>query len=419
MCSHFSVFHMAEMKPTFSVVLDTRREKSDGTYPLRLRVTYKRVRKYYNVGLGDFTREDFEKITTTTPREVKLKSIKSKIKQHEVRCETIYLEMKAFSFDRFENLFFGKEEKPEYTLFSLMQRYIEKLFEQNRVSTAQSYTMASNSIKRYSPNADFKDITPRFLTDYEIWMIKQGNSITTVGIYLRSLRTIFNLAINEGVIGREHYPFQRGKYTIPSGRNIKKALTIKEIEKIFNYSCVEGSSEEKARDLWLFSYLCNGMNMKDICRLKYKDVDGDKLVYIRSKTILSTKSNQRPIIVYLNEHAKKIIQKWGKKPELPSSYVFSILPENVTPLKERKLVQGITQLVNKYMKRIGVELGISKPITTYTARHSFSTVLKRSGVSIEFISESLGHSSLQTTENYLDSFEDDVKKKYSDFLTKF
>ena len=71
------------------------------------------------------------------------------------------------------------------------------------------------------------------------------------------------------------------------------------------------------------------------------------------------------------------------------------------------------------MKRIGVQLGISKPVTTYTARHSFSTVLKRSGVSIEYISESLGHSSLQTTENYLDSFEDDVKRKYADLLTNF
>src|SRR5690606_35157153 len=192
-----------------------------------------------------------------------------------------------------------------------------------------------------------------------------------------------------------------------------------EIESIFNYSCEKGTTEEKARDLWVFSYLCNGMNMKDICRLMYSDIDGDKLVYIRSKTIRSTRSAQKPIIVYLTDHAKGIIERWGQKPVLPSNRVFPILPIDVTPVKEREMVKDITKLVNKYMKRIGVRLGISKPVTTYTARHSFSTVLKRSGVSIEFISESLGHSSLQTTENYLDSFEDDVKKKYADLLTKF
>ena len=42
---------------------------------------------------------------------------------------------------------------------------------------------------------------------------------------------------------------------------------------------------------------------------------------------------------------------------------------------------------------------------TYVARHTFATVLKRSGVNIAIISESLGHSDLSTTQIYLDSFE--------------
>lgn len=52
-------------------------------------------------------------------------------------------------------------------------------------------------------------------------------------------------------------------------------------------------------------------------------------------------------------------------------------------------------------------------------QHSFSTILKRSGVSTEFISESLGHTDLRTTENYLDSFEKDIKKKYARKLIAF
>ncbi|NOQ25601.1 MAG: tyrosine-type recombinase/integrase [Bacteroidales bacterium] len=60
-------------------------------------------------------------------------------------------------------------------------------------------------------------------------------------------------------------------------------------------------------------------------------------------------------------------------------------------------------------------IGINKNIITYTARHSFSTALKSSGVSIEFISESFGHSDLKTTEKCLDSFENDIK---TEFVTK-
>ncbi|MEJ7674804.1 MAG: tyrosine-type recombinase/integrase [Chitinophagaceae bacterium] len=58
-------------------------------------------------------------------------------------------------------------------------------------------------------------------------------------------------------------------------------------------------------------------------------------------------------------------------------------------------------------------------MTTYTARHSFSTVLKRSGASTEFISEALGHSDVKTTENYLDSFSNDMKKQFALNLSKF
>ena len=70
------------------------------------------------------------------------------------------------------------------------------------------------------------------------------------------------------------------------------------------------------------------------------------------------------------------------------------------------------------MKCIAKGLSINMPVRTYEARHTFSTVLKRKGVDSMFIKESLGHSSLSVTENYLDDFEDEVKKLYSEILTK-
>lgn len=68
------------------------------------------------------------------------------------------------------------------------------------------------------------------------------------------------------------------------------------------------------------------------------------------------------------------------------------------------------------MKRIAGKVGIKKLVTTSVARHSHATILKRTGASMEFISEQLGHSNLSTTENYLDSFEDDVKRKFTEKL---
>ena len=76
----------------------------------------------------------------------------------------------------------------------------------------------------------------------------------------------------------------------------------------------------------------------------------------------------------------------------------------------------VIQNINKWMKKICSAIGIEVPVTTYTARHTFSTVLKRSGASTEYISQSLGHSDLKTTENYLASFDDDTRREMSKFL---
>jgi integrase/recombinase XerD len=411
---------MKSHAPTAEIVLDIRKAKLDSTYPLKLRITFNRIRRYFNVGMPSLSEEDFKKLDSPKLRDPFLKDVKTKIISIESKALGIFPKLSPFSFDEFEKLFFPKEEGSTPTnVYSAMESYIQKLNGEGRVTTASSYECTMHSLQKFKKKLRFEDITPDFLNSYERFMLANDKASTTVGIYLRSLRAIYNQAIEDGVIGREKYPFKKNKYQIPAGQNIKKALTMAELKKIFEYDATHDISEEKAKDFWIFSYLYNGINVKDICRLKYQNLDGDRLVFHRAKTENTKKSNQKPIVVYLGTEAKVIIEKWGSPNLLPSSYIFSILHPNITPIRERELVQNLTKQINKYMRRIVGKLGINKPVTTYAARHSFSTVLKRSGAPIEFISESLGHNNLKTTENYLDSFEDDVKKKYAESLTNF
>ena len=99
--------------------------------------------------------------------------------------------------------------------------------------------------------------------------------------------------------------------------------------------------------------------------------------------------------------------------------MFPCLKEGMTPVQERDQIQLLTHLINDHMKAIAKSLGLNKPVTTYYARHSFATILKNSGVSTEFISEALGHSSLITTKNYLAGFEQEAIKKMTDILVSF
>ena len=158
--------------------------------------------------------------------------------------------------------------------------------------------------------------------------------------------------------------------------------------------------------------------MADIARLRYKNISKETITFIRKKTAKS-KKEVKPVIAPITEDIERIIKKWGNKDKSPVNYVFPILEEGLTAKQEKGKIKWLIKQTNKYMQKIAPKVRIEEKITTYTARHSFSTVLKRSGASIEFISESLGHGDTKTTLNYLDSFENDVKKEFAAKLTAF
>jgi integrase len=165
-------------------------------------------------------------------------------------------------------------------------------------------------------------------------------------------------------------------------------------------------------------YLCNGINVKDMCLLKFENIKGDILGFERAKTA-RTKRNVEAIRVTITDDVRKIIKLIGNPSKDRKSYIFPILKDGLTPERERQLIQQITQIINRHMKIIANDLGITRDVTTYAARHSFATILQRSGVSVEFISEALGHSNVKTTQNYLGGFEDDRKKEVAKLLTDF
>lgn len=408
---------MAKRKATVSIILDQRTMNDDGQHPIKLRVIHERVNRTYSLKLY-LSKEEFSKLNST-------KRVNPKVKDAQVICaeyislaQEIIDGMPEFSFEEFREKLFPtiKEETKEYSKVEVLFReIIADLKKAGRVSTYQSYETTLNSLLAFKKNLKWKDITVGFLNDYEKKSIEKGKSPTTVGIYLRTLRAVYNIAIDKGAANRESYPFGRRKYEIPASRNIKKALSIADIKKIVDYEVLKNEPLDMARDIFVFSYLCNGLNIKDICLLKNQDIDGDTLSFIRAKTSRTKKAGLRPIVVHLNATAKSIITKHRCGGE-DCDYLFPFLKPGMTPEQIRARVQNLTKQVNKYMKRIGKELGLGDGIRTYTARHTYSTVLKRSGVSIEYISESLGHADLKTTESYLDSFEDETRKRYSELL---
>ena len=399
-----------------SILLDTRRVLKDGSYPVKLRLTHARQRKYFLTPYN-LTEEDFAKVKSDKPRG-KFKELEITFQAIEQRAIDVLKKLEVFTFDEFEKKFYNVASKQD--VLAAIREKMTALKKEGRPGTAETYASTLTSLTAYTKKKvlPLAVINPEFLREYEQWMVGRGKSITTVGIYLRSLRSIFNDAITSGEVSQALYPFGKRKYLIPAGRNVKKALASTDIEKLFVYK-PKHNAEARARDLWIFSYLCNGINIKDIARLKYKQLEPDRITFIRAKTERTSRQNIKVITAMRTPEVDQIIDKWGNKPAFSESYVFPLLKPGLNPEQELATVRQATAIINRYIKLIAAAVGIDKNITTYTARHSFSTVLKRSGAPIEFISESLGHSDLKTTQSYLDSFEDKVKKQYSSQLTAF
>ena len=420
------------MSYNISIVLDTRREKDKGTYPVKLRVYYKvnNIKKVKLYSLDtDLTKGEFETVWINAENKslrATNKETRLKLQAIETRANNEAKKMTIFDFAKFETKLFRKSSDKNNVKYHF-DLVIQENLKNDKIGTAESYKYTFNSLAEFSQTkkkceADkltFDAITADWLNDYEKFKIAKGKSYTTVGIYTRTLRAVFNNAIGVNDIVKDLYPFSQTKndklYKIPSSKKVKKALNSEQLKTLFNVEA-SNENEQQAKDFWFFSFACNGMNMKDIALLKYSDINEDSFSYYRAKTF-DKSAEKTEIKIYLTDFTKSIISKYGAKKK--SGFVFNIISQEDTSQKQYNKIKNFTRLINDHIKRIAKANDLPSDISTYWARHSFATNSMRKGASMEFISEALDHSDISVTKNYLDGFEDKAKKEFANSLLDF
>lgn len=274
--------------------------------------------------------------------------------------------------------------------------YITNLKKEGRVRYAGMFKVSYSSFIKFNGHLDmaFSDIDATWLKKYETWAKKNGLSVNTISTRVRHLRAIFNLAITEQAIKNDCYPFRAYKVSKLNKQTIKRAISKDDVLRIMQYQG-KSAMERLAVDVFAFSYLTAGINFIDIAKLKRNNIIEGHVVYYRNKT-------KKLINIPLQPQAMAIINKYRN---VNSEYLFPILTSyHKTEIQVANRLHKVLAKLNKHLKEIGLVLNLSMPLTTYVARHSYATVLKRAGVSTSIISESLGHSSERITQIYLDSF---------------
>ncbi|WP_179415573.1 phage integrase SAM-like domain-containing protein [Mucilaginibacter sp. E4BP6] len=308
-------------------VILVNREKKDGKFPVKIRICHNRKTKDCKTQLF-LTKEEYDNAILPNPPK-KYKEIRYKLDALTSKANEVVANIEHFTFQKFKDEFYNikKETSNVYTIFD---EFIVMKRDSGCYKTSVNYNTAMESFKSFRPKLDFYDIDAQFLIKYQNWMINiKGKSETTVSIYCRALRAIINYSISKNYLKKDfEYPFGKYKYQIPGGRKVKKALPINAVEAIFNYQTEPYSMEDRAKDFWLFSYMCNGMNVNDIIRLKISNIDGKMIRYHRGKTFRTTQSNRPLISISFEDEIINIINKWGNLSRNDDDYIFPILDKN-------------------------------------------------------------------------------------------
>ncbi|MEM6764444.1 MAG: site-specific integrase [Bacteroidota bacterium] len=405
------------MKTNILISLDTRRPKADGSYPLVMRIGHKRrtatIQLGYDIKKKDWdakkrmVRKSYTGVSSFTRLNHRLSKIKTEL--FEIIRELEENEQLAkMSATDIKNFYLRNDENSSFLAYG--SRLVQDLKIMNKIGTAQSYYTTINALKNFlaikgKSELTFLQVDYSFLKSFEKAHLAKGNTLNGLGVYMRTIRAIYNKAIKEGLVDRKYYPFH--DYKIKTEPTRKRAIPIEEIQKILHLDLEDTTKLFHYRNYFLTSYFLWGISFMDLAYLKVGDIQGERITYRRRKT---GKLYDIKISKPLQEILSYYCQDKGK-----DDYIFPVLRREAIEDQYRE-IKWERKRYNDGLRKLAHMCGIEHHLTSYVVRHSFATQALLNEIPLKAISEMLGHSSLTTTQIYLKSLPSNVLDSYADRL---
>ena len=276
--------------------------------------------------------------------------------------------------------------------FPFMKHQIKKLKSENRTKTASIYETARRSFFRFRYGEDIRieKIDSVLIQRYETYLKNNGVSLNSVSCYMRALRAIYNQATQKGLTISKN-PFKEVYTGID--RTIKRAVNEETIVKLYRMDLSKHPHLQLARDLFMFSFYTRGMSFIDMANLVQKNIKNGYLVYARSKT-------KQALTIKVEKCVEEIIER----------YNGITLDDYILPIYSalNRDYNSLLRTHNKRLNRISEMLGLERTLSSYVSRHSWATIALRKGISVQVISEGMGHENEKTTRIYLASMDQSV-----------
>lgn len=400
-----------------NLFIDKSNPNKDGLYPVCIRICH--MRKQWPVGLKVYaTIKDYEKALSDkgTLTEAQ-KLLRGGLIEKRKKAQAILDGLDIITKDTFKHAFFNEVDIVKISslldMESQFKSYIDELRNQEQISTVRMYEYALEQFLKYKPNPNLQDIDKSYLQGFENWIKNEGGTLSTASIHLRCLRRIFNRCIKSKKLNSKHYPFE--DFVPYAGRKSKDVLYPAQVEQFLKYE-PKTEAGHRAKAFWFFSFLANGMNPKDIMSLKYSNLKGDMLSFIRQKTS-RTRKEAEEITLFLHPYAEDVIKNYGN-PKKGDCYIFPLFNDCKTEADRFEVLKEWKRQQNKILGRMAKHMGLDK-LNLGLARHSMATSLAMKNISINVISGMLGHSRLTTTQHYIKSIPDEAMRKINHDMLDF
>lgn len=272
----------------------------------------------------------------------------------------------VFSFEGLDSHLHKSDYSGSFITF--MEEYIEERSD-IKPRTKINHRNALSMLEKFGKIHSFGDLTRRNILDFDQFMHSRDLKQSTVHSYHKIVKAYIHLAIAREMVDSDPYFDMR----IESGRsNVPKFLTEREIGLMRDCKILPAALD-KVRDMFMFQFY-TGLSHNDMNKFDYRKVverDGKHVLVDRRQ-----KTDTEFYIVLLSP-AMDILRKYDF--ELP---------------------QMTNQQYNSRLKAVADCSGIEKKVTSHMARHSYAVHALNSGVPIEVVSKTMGHTNISTTQIY-------------------
>lgn len=390
----------------YKLTLNDKRITKENTFPVVIRITYNKNNTTITTGVRVKKEHWDSKSQQVNKSNPNFQTLNKSIIEIFIKVQKaihVLVDEDAFSFEALK----AKLAKPLVTeaktlnFYEFSNRLITEMIELNQTGNALVYRVALNRFISYCGNnkIGFKEIDYNLLNGFKRNLQLNGIKQNTISNYLRTIKAIYNKAIKAKIIDRSFYPFY--DISVKQEKTSNRAISMDQIKDFVSYKLVGNTSEWHARNYFMISFLLIGASFTDLAYLKTDNIKAGRVIFKRRKT-------HKQYSIKLLPETSELFSYYQNS---NSKYLLPILPSNVKEdsIEAKKLISQWIKTTNKYLKRIGTEVGLDSPLTSYVARHTWATTAKRLGYSNELIAEAMGHEyGNRTTAIYLDSFDQDV-----------